>query len=334
MTEILRFPGLNLSFELNRVAFSIGSLKVYWYGIMIATGFLLALLYVFKRSKEFGVDVDKLIDVIFVSTFGAIIGARAYYVAFKWDYYGSHLNEIFSLRNGGIAIYGGIIGAVLVGLLMCKIKKLRVLPTLDLVVAGFFIGQSLGRWGNFFNIEAFGGNTSLPWGMTSDSIVSYLMQNEAELSAIGMEIDPLMPVHPTFFYESLWCFLGFLFIAWYTKRRRYDGELTILYALIYGAERFVVEGLRTDSLMIGSFRVSQLLAGACVVVCIGLLIYFNSKYKKGLLSEVYGRTDEAREELRLAEEKNKKSKSKSDFKEQKALELEDKAEETENNDKP
>lgn len=334
MTEILRFPGLNLSFELNRVAFSIGSLKVYWYGIMIATGFLLALLYVFKRSKEFGVDVDKLIDVIFVSTFGAIIGARAYYVAFKWDYYGSHLNEIFSLRNGGIAIYGGIIGAVLVGLLMCKIKKLRVLPTLDLVVAGFFIGQSLGRWGNFFNIEAFGGNTSLPWGMTSDSIVSYLMQNEAELSAIGMEIDPLMPVHPTFFYESLWCFLGFLFIAWYTKRRRYDGELTILYALIYGAERFVVEGLRTDSLMIGSFRVSQLLAGACVVVCIGLLIYFNSKYKKGLLGQVYGRTDEAREELRLAEEKNKKSKSKSDFKEQKALELEDKAEETENNNKP
>lgn len=316
MTEVLNFPGLGLSFNLNRVAFSLGGIDVYWYGIMIATGFMLALLYVFRRGKEFGVNVDKLIDVIFVSTFGAIIGARAYYCIFKWDYYGSHLKEVFNLRNGGIAIYGGIIGAILVGYFMCKLKKMKVLPTLDLVVAGFFIGQSIGRWGNFFNIEAFGGNTSLPWGMTSDSIVSYLAENEASLEAIGMDINPLMPVHPTFFYESLWCFLGFLFIAWYTKRRKFDGELTILYALIYGAERFVVEGLRTDSLMIGNFRVSQLLAGVCVIVCIGLLFYFGKKAKEGKLPPVYGTTEEARLALEEENKKSKEKKTKTEIKEE------------------
>ncbi|MEG1448756.1 MAG: prolipoprotein diacylglyceryl transferase, partial [Oscillospiraceae bacterium] len=181
MTETLSFPTLGLSFDLNRVAFTIGTMPVYWYGIMIAIGFLLGMLYVFRRGKEFGIEIDRFIDVIFVSTIGAIIGARAYYVAFKWDYYSQNLSEIFNLRNGGIAIYGGIIGAFLVGCIMCKVKKVKVLAATDIIVGGFFIGQCIGRWGNFFNIEAFGGNTSLPWGMTSSSIVNYLAMNKTEL---------------------------------------------------------------------------------------------------------------------------------------------------------
>ena len=294
MTETLSFPGLGVSFELNRVAFTIGNLPVYWYGIMIATGFLLGMVYVFKRSKEFGIDIDRFIDVIVVSTIGAIIGARIYYVAFKWDYYSEHLNEVFSLRNGGIAIYGGLIGAFLVGYFMCRYKKIKVLSATDIIVGGFFIGQCIGRWGNFFNIEAFGGNTSLPWGMTSNSIASYLASHKAELEAIGMNIDPNMPVHPTFFYESLWCLIGFIIIALYTKHRKYDGELTLMYAAIYGAERFIVEGLRTDSLMWGSLRVSQVLAGICVIICIAALIVLNKKYKEGKLPPVYGTTEEAK----------------------------------------
>lgn len=276
------FPGLGLNFEVNRVAFSIGSLPVYWYGILIAIGFILAILYVSRRAKEFGVDADRMLDVILGGAIGGIVGARAYFVILQWDYYGQNLSQIFNTRSGGMAIYGGLIGGVLVGLLMCKIRKVRCLPALDLVVGGFLIGQGIGRWGNFVNIEAFGCNTSLPWGMSSSVITNYLTQHEAELEAIGMDIDPNMPVHPTFLYESIWCLLGFAFIAWYTKRRKFDGELTLLYMMWYGAGRAVVEGLRTDSLMIPgtSLRASQVLAAAMTVVAAIIWIVKTSKVKK------------------------------------------------------
>lgn len=276
------FPGLGLNFEVNRVAFSIGSLPVYWYGILIAIGFILAILYVGRRAKEFGVDADRMLDVILGGAIGGIVGARAYFVILQWDYYGQNLSQIFNTRSGGMAIYGGLIGGVLVGLLMCKIRKVRCLPALDLVVGGFLIGQGIGRWGNFVNIEAFGCNTSLPWGMSSSVITNYLTQHEAELEAIGMDIDPNMPVHPTFLYESIWCLLGFAFIAWYTKRRKFDGELTLLYMMWYGAGRAVVEGLRTDSLMIPgtSLRASQVLAAAMTVVAAIIWIVKTSKVKK------------------------------------------------------
>ena len=146
-------------------------------------------------------------------------------------------------------------------------SKVRFVPAVDLAAGGFFIGQAIGRWGNFVNIEAFGGNTSLPWGMSSSVITSYLTEHEAELEALGMNIDPNMPVHPTFLYESIWCLLGFLFLAWYTKRRKFDGELILIYMMWYGAGRAVIEGLRTDSLMIPntSLRASQMLALAMVI---------------------------------------------------------------------
>lgn len=276
------FPGLGLDFEVNRVAFSIGDLPVYWYGILIALGFILAILYVSRRAKEFGVDADRMLDVILGGAIGGIVGARAYYVILQWDYYGQNLSQIFNTRSGGMAIYGGLIGGVLIGLLMCKIRRVKFMPALDLVVGGFLIGQGIGRWGNFVNIEAFGANTSLPWGMSSSVITDYLTQHEAELEAIGMDIDPNMPVHPTFLYESLWCLLGFAFIAWYTRRRKFDGELTLLYMMWYGAGRAVIEGLRTDSLMIPgtSLRASQVLAAAMAVVAAIIWIVKTSKVKK------------------------------------------------------
>ena len=272
MNSIVSFPGLGLEFELNRVAFHIGSIPVYWYGILIATGFILAILYASRRAKEFGIDADRMLDVVLGGAIGGIVGARAYFVLLRWDYYGQNLDQIFNTRSGGMAIYGGIIGGVLIGYLMCRIRKVKALPALDLAAGGFLIGQSIGRWGNFVNIEAFGGNTGLPWGMASEKITAYLTQHEQELEAIGMNIDPNMPVHPTFLYESIWCLLGFLFIAWYTKRRKFDGELILIYMMWYGSGRAVIEGLRTDSLMIPgtNLRASQVLA--IVLVAAALII--------------------------------------------------------------
>lgn len=273
MNSIVSFPGLGLEFELNRVAFHIGSIPVYWYGILIATGFILAILYASRRAKEFGIDADRMLDVVLGGAIGGIVGARAYFVLLRWDYYGQNLDQIFNTRSGGMAIYGGIIGGVLIGYLMCRIRKVKALPALDLAAGGFLIGQCIGRWGNFVNIEAFGGNTGLPWGMASEKITAYLTQHEQELEAIGMNIDPNMPVHPTFLYESIWCLLGFLFIAWYTKRRKFDGELILIYMMWYGSGRAVIEGLRTDSLMIPGtgLRASQVLA--IVLVAAALVIY-------------------------------------------------------------
>ncbi|MEF9984578.1 MAG: prolipoprotein diacylglyceryl transferase [Oscillospiraceae bacterium] len=280
MKELLSFPGLGLEFNINRVAFSIGPVTVYWYGILIAIGLLLATTYAMKRSNEFGINSDKLMDILLIGTIGSIIGARAYYVIFSWDMFKDDLMSIFKTWEGGIAIYGGIIGAIVVGCIVAKMKNVKILPLTDIAFTGFLLGQGIGRWGNFINIEAFGSNTTMPWGMTSQSIVSYLEQHQAQLAEIGVTVNPQMPVHPTFLYESLWCLLGFAIVALYTKRRRFDGEITLFYMMWYGSERFVVEGLRTDSLMMGGVRVSQVLAGITVLIAVAIMVYIRVKIKK------------------------------------------------------
>ena len=166
MTNLVTFPGLGLSFEINRVAFSIGGIAIYWYGIMIAVGIMLAMVFAFRHCAEFGIDGDTMVDVIVVGVVMAIVCARIYYVAMSPIAYNS-LWEMVDLRQGGIAIYGGVIGAIIFGGLACKWRKIPVLPMFDLTAMGFLIGQCLGRWGNFFNQEAFGCNTTLPWGMYS-----------------------------------------------------------------------------------------------------------------------------------------------------------------------
>lgn len=259
------FPALGLDFTINEVAFSIGNYEIRWYAILIATGFILAFFYAMNRAPYFRVDADKLFDCVIVGFFTAIIGARLYYVIFSWDAYKDNLVSILYIHKGGLAIYGGLIGALLGGCTMAKIRKMNIAGTLDLVALGFLIGQGLGRWGNFMNQEAFGSETTLPWGMLSDTTSGKI-------------------VHPCFLYESLWCLLGFVLLHFFSKKfQRYRGQIFILYLVWYGLERTVVEGLRTDSLYlpfsIGSYtpRVSQVLSFALVVIGVVLLILFRKR---------------------------------------------------------
>ena len=262
------FPGLGIELDINRVAFSIGSFSVYWYGILIATGLLLAVLYAYFNAHRFGVDRDKLVDCVIVGILTAIVGARLYYVAFRWDYFSQHPAEIIDIRDGGIAIYGSIIGALAGGLIVAKIKKMRFLPVLDVTMISFLIGQAIGRWGNFFNQEAFGTATDSLFRMVSEGTNN-------------------IAVHPCFLYESVWCALGFVFLHIFNRHfQHYHGQIFYLYLVWYGAERMVVEGLRTDSLYLPfsvfgyDIRVSQLLSLVLVIVGIIMLIKNRKKHEK------------------------------------------------------
>ena len=293
MSEILRVPRLGLTFNLSNVAFKIGAVNVYWYGILITLGFILGMIYIASMAKKFDVDVTKVVDIIVYSIFGGILGARAYYVIFNFDVYKNNLIDVFKIWEGGIAIYGGMIGAFLVGILMCKRQKIKVLPVTDLVVGGLFLGQTIGRWGNFVNIEAFGCNTNSLFGMTSNSIQKYLFKVKPQLNAQGIDVDPTACVHPCFLYESLWCFCGFLIILFLTKNCAYNqeckvnnenkqkfnihpGDLTLFYFFWYGMGRFFIERLRVDSLMIGSFKISRLIS--LILVVVSILIFVVNKF--------------------------------------------------------
>lgn len=252
------FPGLGIyDLQINPVAFTIGDFTVRWYGVIIAAGLVLAVIYAMTVSKKrFGVDPDKLLNCIIVGMITAIIGARAYYVAFQWDEYSGDIGKILSINEGGLAIYGGLIGALIGGLIVAKVSKMNIPALLDVAVLGFLIGQGIGRWGNFMNQEAFGTPTDLPWGMVSENTGG-------------------VAVHPCFLYESLWCLLGFVLLHFYSKyRRKYDGQIFFMYLVWYGAERMIVEGLRTDSLMtpIFNLRVSQLLSAVIMIVGLVVLI--------------------------------------------------------------
>lgn len=268
--DTIIFEGLGISIDVpsDGVLFRIGSLSVRWYAAMIALGMILAAIYGFRMMKRYKVNEDKFLNAIIGGVIGGIVGARLYYVAFSWETYADNPLSILYIWEGGLAIYGGIIGALLVGGIIAKIQKLCVRDCFDIASMGFLIGQCLGRWGNFFNREAFGGNTTLPWGMTS-----FKIQNElAYLKSTGVDVDPALPVHPTFLYESLWCIVGFVLIHFLiAKRRTFKGQVFLSYCIWYGVGRTIFEGLRTDSLMIGSFRVSQLLSIALVVA--GIVLY-------------------------------------------------------------
>lgn len=323
--EILRFPGLGWEIPISRVAVSIGSLEIYWYGVIIAVGFGLGLWVYLSHNRRCGIHPDEGLDIILWSMLGAIVGARAYYVAFQWDHYKDNLKEIFNLRGGGLAIYGGIIGALIVAFIVCRSKKLPMLPVADAAFPGVMLGQAIGRWGNFFNMEAFGTNTTLPWGMTSDTISNYLSRHQAALLAQGVVVDPAMPVHPTFLYESLWNLIGVaVLLLWLFPRRSYDGQITLGYTAWYGLGRFFVEGLRTDSLMWGSVRVSQALGGVLFIVAAGLMLaiflwsrkpmtleYIEGEKKPRFVLRRYVDTEESRQRMamldrKLAEKKNGK----------------------------
>lgn len=284
------FEGLGIDFDLPSIAFTVFGYDVHWYGIVIAFGFFLAVLYGGRMAYKWKMSLDGMTDVLIWGTIFGVIGARAYYVAFEWSYYSQHLAEIPQIWNGGIAIYGGIIGAIIGALIGCKIGKINVPDLFDLGALGLLIGQGIGRWGNFFNQEAFGTNTTTaPFRMWSLKIQEELQMSSDLLAGKGIEVDPQVPVHPTFLYESVWCLLGFFILNYIVhKHRKFKGEIFLLYGVWYGLERAVVEGLRTDSLYIGdtTLRVSQILSILIVAVFLVLLIVCFVKYKKGTLWKV------------------------------------------------
>ena len=281
MTNLVSFPGLGLSFEISRVAFTLGNMNIYWYGILIALGLFLGVMFAFRHAVEFGIDTDRMIDVIAVGTVMAIVCARAYYVAMS-PYQYENIWQMLDIRSGGIAIYGAIAGAFVFGGLACKWRKVPLLPMFDLVSMGFLIGQGIGRWGNFVNQEAFGYNTTLPWGMYSEATRAYLESSVVTLPA-GMTVDPALPVHPTFLYESVWCLAGFMLLYFYYKKRKFHGDVALRYAAWYGLGRFWIEGLRTDSLLLVpalNLRASQLVAGVTVLLALALLAVLTRKANK------------------------------------------------------
>lgn len=253
MTYDVTIFGIHLT--LNPIAFTLpigDGWPVYWYGIIIALGFMLAILYGIKNAPRFNVNTDKMLDVVIVTTPVSILCARTYYVIFDGEKLNS-IGEFFGFGTGfsGIAIYGAVIGAFACGAIMCKIKKIKIFDMFDLAATAFLIGQGIGRWGNFMNQEAYGTFTgSTWWGMQSNRTVAEMGE--------GL-------VHPCFLYESIWCIAGFFVLNHFSKKRHFSGEITLIYCVWYGFERAIVENLRTDSLMIGNLRISVLVS---VIICL------------------------------------------------------------------
>lgn len=287
----IRFPGLfgDWEFTVSSKALDIGN-GIYWYGILIALGLMLAVLFAMSQRRKYGISEDNILDAVLWGIPCGVIGARAYYVIFYLDQFRNaegklDWGEVVAIWDGGLAIYGAVIAVVLVALVLSRVKKFSLWALMDLVVMGLLIGQAVGRWGNFMNREAFGSETTLPWRMQ-----------------LTLRTGALVEVHPTFFYESLWNIIGFLLIVFIvSKARRFDGENTCFYFLWYGIGRFWIEGLRTDSLYLfdwtiggNPIRVSQALSLVMVVVSLALLIYnLNKKERKPLYVDVVNARAEA-----------------------------------------
>ena len=261
-TSPITFPGLGIEIDPSQ-GFTIPGtqFEIKWYGVIIAVGMLLAVLYAMRRAKDFGLTGDDILNMLLVGLPCAIVGARLYYVIFEWDrFFGTGIPwyQFLNLREGGLAIYGGIIGASLALILYCGLSKKRraqMLPSFDIIGLGLLIGQAIGRWGNFFNREAHGGVTN-----------SFLRMGI-------IENGQLIYVHPTFLYESLWNLIGLALIHFLSKKRKFDGQVFLYYIIWYGLGRAWIEGLRTDSLYWGPFRVSQVLAAVSCLLAVGVLLY-------------------------------------------------------------
>ena len=255
----ISFPSFGIDIDPIR-EFDLGPLSIHLYGVVIALGLVLAAWYAMKRAPQFGLTEDHVLDgVLWVTPF-AFVCARAYYCAFRWDLYADNPISVLYIWQGGIAIYGGVLGAVIGILVFCKIKRISLGATLDLVSLGFLIGQSMGRWGNFFNREAFGAETDsfLRMGLYSP------LTGETTYH------------HPTFLYESVWNIVGFVVLHFLSKKRKFDGQIALGYVVWYGLGRAWIEGLRTDSLYIPGtqLRVSQVLAAVSCLAAIAVLAYF------------------------------------------------------------
>lgn len=231
--------------KMNPVAFKIFGIEVMWYGILISLGVIIGTVLALREAKRMGIDEDTMIDLLLYAIPIALIGARIHYVIFSWNYYKDHLVEILHFRGGGLAIHGAIIAAVIVAVVFTRKKNIDFWTVADVCAPGLILGQAIGRWGNYINQEAYGTPTDLPWGIIIDGV----------------------KVHPTFLYESIGNFIVFLFLLWYRRNRaKVSGEVFLLYLILYSIIRFFVEGLRTDSLMLGTIRVAQLISILSVIL--------------------------------------------------------------------
>ena len=242
----------------NPIAFTIAGIDIRWYGILIGVAFLLAIYISYLRAPKFGIVQDDILDLTIFLIPCSIIGARAYYVIFSYDNYRGNFIQMLNLRAGGLAIHGGIIAGVIVSYIVAKRKKIKFSNLADLIMPQVALAQAIGRWGNFFNSEAHGGPTNLPWAIT----------------VYGEK------VQPTFLYESIWCFFIFILLIFLSNKIKFNGQIALLYAMLYSFERFWVEGLRTDSLMIGQFRQAQVLSLVVFILALSAYIYQVRKYKK------------------------------------------------------
>ncbi len=247
--------------NMNPVAFEIFGISVRWYGILIATAILVGTKIATARSAKKGIDENQIIDLLLVAIPFAIIGARLYYVAFEWDNYAGNFMKIINIRSGGLAIHGGVLGAVLSGYIYTRFKKIDALKVLDLCAPSLILGQAIGRWGNYINGEAHGGPTDLPWAITVDGV----------------------KVHPTFLYESLWNFMVFWVLLWIDKKyKKFDGQIFLLYGILYSIARFFIEGMRTDSLMFFNLRIAQIVSLAIILIFTVIYIVAIRKNKEKL----------------------------------------------------
>lgn len=275
--SIISFPGLGIGeFPVNRLAFRIFGLDVMWYGVIICFGIIVAFSYLAWRANQVGINFDNVLDYTLWTVPIAVLGARLYYVLFslKDHTYHSFL-EVISPRDGGLAIYGGVLVGALMVFLVARHKKQSFCMMGDMVVPGVMIAQAIGRWGNFVNAEAYGGMTTLPWRMG--------------IRKLGMA--ETIYVHPTFLYESLWNVIGFTLINIFYKKKKFNGQIILEYACWYGLGRMLIEGLRTDSLYIGSLRVSQILAGVGFVLSATFLVILLVRHKKLAAAGVIGEND-------------------------------------------
>ena len=276
----IRFPNLNLVFSNVGTGITIFGFEIKFYGMIIAVGFLAGLLVAQREARRTGQDPEIYLDYLLTMVIPAIVGARLYYVVFSWDYYKDHLNEILLTRNGGLAIYGGILAALLTLVIFCKVRKYSPLLMADTAVMGLLIGQIFGRWGNFFNREAFGGYTDglfamqIPLGYFHDGRIADLAASGVYEHLVTVGNQSYIQVHPTFLYECLWNIGVLLFLLWFRKRKKWDGQMLAVYFIGYGSGRFLIEGLRTDSLyfMGTGIRASQMLALILVVLGIVWMI--------------------------------------------------------------
>lgn len=241
----------------NPVAFTIFGIDIMWYGVIIAAAMVVAVVVIYRRAPMHDILPDKTLDFVLITVPAGVVGARLYYVFFNWSDYAGDFYKIINIRNGGLAIHGGLIFGFLAAVLLCMLWNIRPLNLLDLAVPAISIAQSIGRWGNYFNSEAHGGPTKLPWGIPVNGQM----------------------VHPTFLYESIWCFLLFFVLIYIDNRRRFEGQTFLLYGILYSFERFFVEGLRTDSLMLGPFKQAQVLSATVFVLFTVTYILFRRKNK-------------------------------------------------------